>query len=347
MSDVSAAASVAEASGPSPAPPLPRGVTVASWLLRVAVLAHAVALFAMVFSARQTQFGNYLFLELLAGRDDPHTTAVLIERVTVSLYLAAGVLTLLKPLWPVLLLMAVYALAEAAAGWHNAGYRYSEWTIPSHALRFGAPLVLLCLVLLPRVTWLRPWTATAAASLLRVLVATVFFAHGYQALLASPRFIDLVIGSFASVLDVRVSEAAAVSMLHVIAIVDFCVAAAVLIYPRPLLVPRWLWASPCRVCAIRRVIVPALCLWLALWGLVTAASRMTSLGYPEAMSEYFEVLVRTSHVLGPLALWWLFSATYEGRSCVAMRGDDAAEPAPRAAAEARPPASPVTDAVEP
>ena len=342
MSEVATQAPEAEGRG-APALPVPRALTAASWLLRVAVAAHAVALFAMVFSARQTQFGNYLFLELLVGRDDPHPEAVLFERVTVSLYLAAGVLTLLKPLWPVLLLMAGYAFVEAAAATYNAGYRFSDWAIPSQTLRFGVPLVLMLLVLLPSVRVLRPWTATAAASLLRVLVAVVFFAHGYQALMGNPRFVDLIIGTFGNMMDVRVTEATATTMLHVIAIVDFCVAAAVLIYPRPLLVPRRVWASPCRVCAIRRVIVPALCLWLATWGLLTAASRMTSLGYPEMMSEYVEVLVRTSHVLGPIALWCLFSATYGPRSCAAERGVDSAEPAPRAADEAPVPAPAVTD----
>lgn len=343
---------MSQASPPSPdtAPPAtlapqPRALTVASWLLRLAVLGHAIALFAMVFSARQTQFGNYLFMDLLVQREDPHAEAVLIERITVSLYLAMGVLTLIKPLWPVLLLMAAYAFIEAASATHNAGYRFSDWAIPSQALRFGAPLVLMLLVLMPKIRLLAPWTPTAAASLLRVLVATVFFAHGYQALMANPRFIDLIIGTFANMLDTRITEAQATTMLHVIAIVDFCVAAAILIYPRPLLVPRRLWASPCRICAIRRVIVPVLCLWLALWGLLTAASRMTSLGHPEMMSEYVEVVVRTSHVLGPLALWGLFSATYGPRACAAMRGSKPAtasradEPTPATSPTATPPSA--------
>lgn len=307
----------------SPAPPTQpstpavptRPLTLASWLLRIGIALHAAALFLIVFSARQTQFGNVLFLEWFVHLEDPHATAVLVEKITVSLYLAAGLVVLVKPFWPVLLLMAAYAFIEAASGTFNAGFRFSEWTIPAQALRFGLPLVLLIVVVAPRFRLLQRWTAPMAASLLRVLVAVVFFTHGYLALMENPRFIDLIIGSFGNILNMWVNEATAVMMLKVIAIVDFCVALAVLIYPTPILVPRKLWASPCRICAIRRVIVPLLMLWLAFWGLLTALSRMASLGYTEGMSEYLELLVRSPHVLGPLALWALFSATYRPWAC--------------------------------
>jgi hypothetical protein len=104
-------------------------------------------------------------------------------------------------------------------------------------------------------------------------------------------------------------------MLQVIAIVDFCVALAVLIYPTPLLVPRRLWPWPCAICPIHRVIVPALLLWMTFWGLATAASRMTALGYPNGMYAYPELIVRGSHFLGPLALWCLFRAIPRSTAC--------------------------------
>ena len=293
----------------------PRAFETASWLLRIGIFIHAAALFIFVFSTRQTQFGNLLFMEWLIHSEDPYLAAVWVEKITVSLYLAAGMVILFKPFWPLLLLMAGYAFLEAYSGVFNAGYRFSEWTIAAHALRFGFPLVLLIVVIGPRIPALRNWTAPAAASLLRVLVAVVFFTHGYQALMEDPRFIDLIIGTSANVLDVRISEATAVVILKGIAVVDFCVALAVIVYPTPLFVPAKLWASPCPVCAIRRVIVPSLMIWLAGWGLITALSRMTSLGYPVGLSQYPELLIRASHVLGPLALWSLFAASYRPHAC--------------------------------
>ncbi len=288
---------------------------VASRLLRAAVFMHAVAMFAIVFSSRQTQFGNVLFLKGFIDLEDPYAAAVLAEKIAVSLYLLAGLVALFRPYWPLLLLMAAYALTEAVSGTYNAGYRFSEWTIPAHALRYGLPLVLMVLVVGPRIGFFRRWTVPVAAAVLRVLVAVVFATHGYQALMEDPRFIDLIIGTMGNLFDVSVRESGAVAMLKVIAVVDFCVALAVLIYPTPLFVPRRLWASPCRICAIRRVIVPGLMVWLALWGLLTALSRMTAMRPSEALSEYPEVLVRVPHILGPLALWGLFSALYRAGSC--------------------------------
>jgi len=287
----------------------------ASWLIRVAIVIHALALFIIVFDNRQTHFGNVLFMTVFIDTADPYDWAVWTEKITVSLFLLTALVVLFKPWWPLLLLLALYAFAEAASGVFQGGYRYSEWTLAAQALRFTMPLVLLVMVGAPRLAWLRPWTLAMASSLLRVAVASVFFAHGYLALLGNPGFIDLIIGSFGQMLDVRVREAQAVTMLHVIAIVDFCVALAVLIYPRPLLMPRAWWASPCPVCPIRRVIVPSLMIWLSFWGLLTALSRIFALGLPTGLGQYPELLIRASHVLGPLALWCLFACTYRSVPC--------------------------------
>ena len=46
---------------------MPVPMRVASWLLRVAVLGHAIALFAIVFHLRQTRSGNPLSGEVFDG----------------------------------------------------------------------------------------------------------------------------------------------------------------------------------------------------------------------------------------------------------------------------------------
>lgn len=292
----------------------------ASWLLRLAVLAHAIALFATVFKTRQTQFGNVLFLELFDPRvgelffgfrlEDPYLAAVAVEKVTVSLYLLAAVLVLFKPWWPVLLLLSGYALAESLSGTLFGGYRFNEWTVYSDTLRWGTPLALIVLLAFPRARMLNRWRVPLAMDVVRVLIAAVFFVHGLHAWLGNPGFIDLIIGTFGRTLDVQVSESTATAMMKVIAVVDFVVALAVLVLPTPVLMPQRWWRAPAPRGLVRRVIVPALLLWLALWGFITALSRLAALGFPLGWSQYPDLLVRASHYLAPLALWGLVSVTY-------------------------------------
>lgn len=244
-------------------------------------------------------------MDWLSEFEDPYLSAVLIEKITVSLYLAAGLVVLFKPYWLLLLLMAAYALLEAYANFINGGSRYSEWSLAGQALRYGSPLILLILASGSKIGIPQRWRLPLSTGLLRLLVALVFFTHGYLAFLEYPHFVDLIIGTSANIFGSRLSEASTGVLLKWIAGIDFCVALAVLIYPKPLFMPRKLWPLPFCHSRIHRVILPTLMLWLAAWGLVTALSRITSLGIPIGLSQYPELLIRTSHVLGPLALWAL------------------------------------------
>jgi hypothetical protein len=286
-------------------------VLAASWLLRAAILLHAVGKFVSVFSMRHTQFGNFLFIELFEQRlqvADPYVSAVWVEKISVSLYLLAGLVVLFRPWWPLLVLMFGYALAEAIAGTLMAGYRFSEWTLPAHALRFLTPLALLALLIAPASAALQPWRLPATRTLLRVATAMVFVTHGLQAYLADPHFIDLILGTTRRIFGIRPTEAAVVHSLKIIAMVDFGVALALLVYPVPLFLPRRWWAEPCAGCPIRRTVLPALLAWTACWGFVTAGSRIASLGWVSGLPQYPELLDRASHFLAPLALWCLYAA---------------------------------------
>lgn len=279
--------------------------SIASWLLRTGILLHAVALFVIVFTTRQTQFGNLLFLHWLIDSEDPYLAAVFVEKVSVSVYLAAALLAWAKPMWPLLLAIAAYAFLEAYAGYQNGGSRFSDWTIAAQALRFGLPLVMTVWLLLSQVPRLRSWSCPVAASLLRLLVAVVFAAHGYQAWMGDPRFIDLIIGTFGNGLGISVSEATAVMVLKGIGLVDFIVAFAVLIMPLAVYIFHSLFSASANAAAIQNRLMTVLTLWLSLWGLVTALSRMTALGYPSGLYQYPELLIRAPHVLGPLALLFM------------------------------------------
>lgn len=166
----------------------------------------------------------------------------------------------------------LYLLINAFLIAKTGGSGHANWTPAAHALRYGTPLALVLLVMR------EPFGSAQITMLLRVVIAFVFITHGAEALLHYPRFIDLIIGSGENLLGWRITEEQAKSALTVIGIVDLIVAVLVLVRPHPAL----LW-------------------WLAAWGLITALSRMTSLGW----GAYPELLNRASHFLVPmvLALW--------------------------------------------
>jgi hypothetical protein len=119
---------------------------------------------------------------------------------------------------------------------------------------------------------------SVARWLLSIGLAAVFFSHGWGAFHGHAHFIDLIIGSAANLLGMRVTELQALHVLTVIGVVDIAVALLVL-------------ARPSR----------GVLLWMATWGLITALSRMSAFGW----MGYSDVLLRATHVLAPLALLWL------------------------------------------
>jgi acid phosphatase type 7 len=270
MNDASTPSILRDPRGSSPAPEPIAGLV--PRLLGAAVAIHALATFLMVHSARQTQFGNLLFMVL----ELPHGQAVQLEKIAVSVFLALAVISALRPRFLTLVPVGAYVLLEAWSAYYQGGNRFSEWTIAAHALRWVTPIVLALLaspLLAARVP--APLRRAGAGWVLRLAVATVFVIHGLECLWGYPRFADLIIGSARGMLGVRVTESLALQIMQIIGIVDLAVAVAVVVRP---------WR--------------AVLLWAAFWGGITAFSRVLALG-PGA---YFEVLLRASHVLAPLAL---------------------------------------------
>ena len=254
-----------------------RYLAAASWLLRAAILIHAIGLVVVVFTNRPTAFGNLLFLEW----EIDYARSVMIEKTTASVFLTLAVAAFVRPHWALLLPMALYIALEAGTRAMLGGEHFSGWALGAYALRYLTPVALLLLVTtfsgrpsaINRVK-MATWT-------LRIGIATVFLFHGLEAWLGHPRFVDLILGSTNNLLGIRLQEATAVSMLRAIGVVDLMVAAAVLVRPvRPVLA------------------------WTAIWGAITAFSRMTTLG----SGAFTEVLDRASHMLAPLAAMGLVMA---------------------------------------
>lgn len=252
--------------------------TAAGWLLRVAVAGFCAGAAVTLIGKLGSGIGTFFFLE----HGIPHATVGYYERLTAWLLLVLGVAALIRPHWSYLLPLAILIGLEAWARRFNGGAPFAEWTPHAYALRACAPVALALLfsreihaLLGARHTLITTgWT-------LRVGLAVVFCIHGIEAFLGHPRFIDYLIGTSWNLLGYELSEAATRLLMQGIGVVDVVVAVLVIVKPaRPVLY------------------------WMAFWGLITALSRVTTFG----LGVHYEVLLRFSHFLAPLALICLIGA---------------------------------------
>lgn len=247
----------------------------AAWVLRVAILLHAMGVARALFTRTGTSIGNIALLNW----GTTHDTILWWEKSAATLLVALALSLCIRPTVPALLGIFAMVFAEALAAVKAGGFAFFAWTPYASFLRYLAPLALLPLVVHHQRIHLNPALRRALSSwMLRTGLAVVFVTHGIEALKLHPGFIDLIIGSGRAMLGWDISEEAAVVALRVIFVVDLIVAALVMIRT---------W--------------PPLLAWLAFWGLVTALSRPIAHGFP----AYPEVLLRASHFLAPLAIWLL------------------------------------------
>jgi hypothetical protein len=247
----------------------------AAWVLRAAILLHALGVARALFTRTGTSIGNIALMDWGTA----HDSILFWEKTAATVLVALALSLFIRP--TVLALLGIFALvfAEALAAVKAGGFAFFAWTPYASFLRYLAPLALLPLVIRHRSIDSHPALRRALSSwMLRIGLAVVFVTHGIEALKLHPGFIDLIIGSGRVMLGLDISEEAAVVALRVIFVVDLIVAALVMIRT---------W--------------PPLLAWLAFWGLVTALSRPIAHGFP----AYPEVLLRASHFLAPLAIWLL------------------------------------------
>jgi hypothetical protein len=210
---------------------------------------------------RPTVVNGLLFFDL--GLDEGLARAV--DRGAAGALALGGLLVLLRPWrWPAALVL-LWLVALASSTSLRSDGAFSGVALPAHATRYGAPLALLLLGLA---------SEAPAAWCLRASAALTFVTHGYEALVHNPHFLDLILLSARRV-GARVSEAEARLALDLIGWAALAVAGL-------LLVTRW----------------RAVALYMAAWGALTAASRVTALG-PGAWTE---VGLRAANALVPLAL---------------------------------------------
>ena len=143
---------------------------------------------------------------------------------------------------------------------------WAEW-----ALRYTSPLIAI--LLFQGSDKFRLW----AEWLMRIAIATAFAGHGMKALYAEPQFIDFILVTCRH-LSVDLGEEAAVWLLRFIGSVDLFLAAHLL------------FLKPARN--------HKALLWIAVWGAITAFSRITYGG----SGNWHEVLIRSTHFLIPITL---------------------------------------------
>jgi hypothetical protein len=151
-----------------------------------------------------------------------------------------------------------------------------------HAVRFVAPVVLLACVTgigsRQKLDWL-----------LRIAIAATFIGHGLAAYWLKPGFVDLIVGTIDTFLgsDWRLAEEReqiALLLLPWIGRIDFLLAFLILLPTK-----------------YRKTIA----LWMAIWGFVTATSRLTAFG----IERWPDLIIRVANWGIPLLLWWEMRAT--------------------------------------
>jgi hypothetical protein len=262
------------------------------WVLRITVALQCLGTWDWFIRWEETAFLHWLLNPTdIGGLYWNESTALAVQRTVGWLVLLAGLCALIRPCAAVLGPVALVQLLIAVATWRIVdGFSLeSPWLSPhttalfplvTHLARIAAPLGLLLL---------DPWRVerplgnrrvTLAIGGLRWAAAITFFAHGIEAWLLHPEFVDLCISSSQRLFGVNMSQSTAEWLLTIIGGMDFLIAIACVS-------TRW------------RVVL----WWMAFWGGVTALSRVFAYGVDVGWSA---ALMRAPHVGIPLAvaLYW-------------------------------------------
>ena len=253
----------------------------AAWVLRVSVALLALGLAAAILPIFN-MFGDTSQLNSLLVIDNGanEELAATVDQIAavVLLVTAAGIL-ITRHAWWLLPLIPVWLLVNAAYQIRHTVW-HPELILPSSALRVLAPVALLILVSRGSAAITRR-RAAMVEWLLRLSIAATFAGHGLEALFQRGHFVDLIVMSADNTLGWRIAEPDARTLLAIVGSVDMLVALLILVPTR------------------QRLLV----IWLAFWGLLTAASRITHQGN---FTHLDDTLVRLVHGGAPLALlvWW-------------------------------------------
>ena len=214
--------------------------------------------------------GSKLFKYVFLNTSASEQLSLLVNYATATLLALVTLLLWWRPKKSLLILMSLFFMTEALLTAEMGG-GFAAWIAPfAHSLRFGWPWVLLGLLLS---------ASTHSASHERLamrfagfLTAMTFIAHGTEALLGHPKFIDYLIVASQRLTPWRLPEQGASALLLAIGAVDILVA---------------LWA----------ILMPHrfVFYYMAIWGLITAAARIIFAGW----NGVPDFLLRAPHFMVP------------------------------------------------
>lgn len=237
------------------------------WALCGAVFLQAWGFYAKVWKA-PSAINTTVFITLDASEGLAHW----VDQGGALVVLVASALAFWWPhgglLWGATLWMGVMALAITL----QDGGHFARWAVFAWAARLAAPLTLWA--------WRHPTLHARAHWIARVGLSATFGMHGIEALWGHPAFIDLLSGAWRRFFGLSLDQEHAMGMLLVIGVVDLLCAGLVL------------WPKLTRKIAG----------YMVVWGAITALSRFVQWGSP----GWPAVLLRASHMLLPLALFWMW-----------------------------------------
>jgi len=264
---------------------LRRGIV---WVLQVTVTLQCLGNWRWL-----TQIGETPLLSWLIGPADvgglawSEAAGLATQSAIGWVVLVAGIVVLLRPMAAVTLPLFFFQLCIATAMWQtDYGFVPEASWLPtqlgelfpysSQLTRIASPLGLQLL------WWCGDdWSANSqrvdrVANLMRWAVAITFAAHGIEAWLHYPAFIDLVIGTAWNLFGAGLPQAGVERLLTIIGVLDVVIAV---------------------ICVTTRV--RGVLWWMAIWGGVTAFSRITAYGFD---ASWHMTLVRMPHVGVPVAV---------------------------------------------
>jgi hypothetical protein len=261
----------------------PRGLPVLKATLRVVVAVQCFGAAAKILSMGvASSIAEFLMTDLSWTQE----RAAQVDQYAAYGLLACGVLTLLRPCWPVLLPVGAWFLAGSLVPVVRGEGWQAMLEPVEHAARYAAPLALLLLDFWPPSLKSHLGRTVVSIWLLRLAAGATFAGHGLVALLhalaGEGHFMDLLTVTCDKALGWELAPEDARLVLAVIGGVDLGLALNVL-------------------SSRSRAIVG----YMVFWGLVTAASRVVLMG-PQA---YPEVLLRVANSGVPLVLllYWSLS----------------------------------------
>lgn len=239
--------------------------------VRLAVALQCVALWRITF-LDGTPIGTTLFMTLRWEE----ANSLLVDHGIAWFVLVAGLSALWRPTKLAAIIVSSWFVGVALLTAVQGGSFGAAYAPVAHATRYGLPLLMF----LTTMTALDPDERRSRLEFIaRWMAALTFVAHGIEAFLANPRFIDYVITAFRRI-DIEVSESATRILLRIIGVQDLALAVM-------LLARRWRWVAG----------------YMAFWGALTAGSRMVHMGLP----KWPATLVRSANAVMPLVLWILWS----------------------------------------